>query len=257
MKKKFVIETNYARIAENYDKNPLRQKAIDSFIPEIISSHNNNEKIRILDIACGTGNYLTKQYENFCGYNIEFFGIDKSYEMIAVAKKKNGDITYLQNNAEDQVFRNDYFNYIRNEYSFHHFLDKKNVLLTINRILKQNGLFVILNICPDYIKRNWLYEYFPSSKGIDNKRFIPSMGLFLLLDQCNFEAVMKITTSVARLNFTNAIRRVKNRDMSQLNLISEEEYQTGLNRLILDQENKVEYIYDVSILMARCRKKKE
>ena len=44
--------TNYAEIAPNYDKNPLRVKGVDEEIEKILQKHKN--KIRILDLACGT-----------------------------------------------------------------------------------------------------------------------------------------------------------------------------------------------------------
>lgn len=55
--------TNYTKIAPNYDKNPIRAKGVDEEIKKILQKQKN--KIRVLDLACGTGNYLKTQSEYY------------------------------------------------------------------------------------------------------------------------------------------------------------------------------------------------
>jgi ubiquinone/menaquinone biosynthesis C-methylase UbiE len=82
--------TDYSIIAENYDKNKNRygfQK--DDNIGELYGS--NNVDFTVLDLSCGTGNYLERQIIEYpiSKYRIKWIGIDKSEDMMRKAQAKN------------------------------------------------------------------------------------------------------------------------------------------------------------------------
>ena len=75
----------YSQIAKHYDKNPVRhnqpkEKQIDEFL------HRQKGRIYILDLACGTGNFLKAQQQYFKSPKINWFGCDLSKEMLKIAK---------------------------------------------------------------------------------------------------------------------------------------------------------------------------
>ena len=67
---------------------------------------------------------------------------------------------------------------------------------------------------------------------------------------------MKIETNVFELDYETAIREIENRDMSQLNLISEEEYQTGLQKIKNDYRERKRNICDSSTIKCKGIKKR-
>ena len=70
---------------------------------DIISMVGTRQPARVLDIGCGTGEFLievAKRYDN-----VEAFGVDASEEMIAIAKRKacSGGYSKLTFELEDDV----------------------------------------------------------------------------------------------------------------------------------------------------------
>ena len=245
--------TNYTKIAPNYDKNPIRAKGVDEEIKKILQKQKN--KIRVLDLACGTGNYLKTQREYYLDEDIEWIGIDKSTEMLKYAEKKNKNIRFICDTIENLKTVETNIDYIRNEFAFHHFTDKEAAIKNINRMLKPNGLYIMINICPDYMNNSWVYKYFPSTKEIDNDRFIESSKIYELFVNNGFVIDLKIETTVFELDYESVIKEIKNRDMSQLNLISEEEYQTGLEKIKKDYKEKKINICDFALIKCKGIKK--
>jgi ubiquinone/menaquinone biosynthesis C-methylase UbiE len=240
------VVTDYGEIAPNYDKNPNRAKGVDEEIERILQK--NQDEVRILDLACGTGNYLKAQSEYYTSANIEWIGIDKSREMLQYAKKKNKNMKFICDTVENFGNMETDIDYVRNEFAFHHFADKEAAVRNINRMLKLNGTYMMINICPDYTNNSWVYEYFPSTKEIDNNRFMKISRIYELFVDSGFLIDMKIETTVFELDYKSAIEETENRDMSQLNLIPEEEYQTGLERMEKDYRAKKRNICDSSMM---------
>lgn len=74
----------------------------------------NQVDIKILDVACGTGDMVKNWIENSNKYNkkIEIKGIDPSEEMLNIAKRKFPDIEFIQNYATELLFDNDNFDVV-------------------------------------------------------------------------------------------------------------------------------------------------
>lgn len=245
--------TNYAGIAPNYDKNPIRAKGVDEEIEQLLQK--NKGEVRVLDLACGTGSYLKTQSEYYSNENIEWIGIDKSKEMLQYAEEKNRNIRFVCDTIENPRNMETDIDYIRNEFAFHHFTDKEAAARNINRMLKLGGTYIMINICPDYTSNWWVYEYFPSTKEIDNNRFMKTSRIYELFVNSGFVIDMKIETTVFELDYRSAIEETENRDMSQLNLIPEEEYRTGLERMEKDYRERRRNICDSSMIKCKGIKK--
>ena len=244
--------TDYSVIADRYDKNPVRQKEIDYQIKDLM---NQNKSLKILDLACGTGNYLKTQTDYYKSYNINWYGMDKSPEMLAAAEKKNPEVNFICSSMENLDENLKSFDYIRNEFAFHHFTDKKLAAEKIYRMLKPGGLFIMKNICPEYINDSWVYHYFPGTAEIDKKRFMPPNKIFKLFRATGFDTIINIDSTLQLLDYKIAFDEALNRDMSQLNLITEKEYKSGIRKMKKDMEEGVTRISDFALLECRCTKK--
>jgi ubiquinone/menaquinone biosynthesis C-methylase UbiE len=100
----------------------------------------------LLDIACGGGdflNYLSSQYND-----IELHGTDIASGMVAQAKKVlSNHATILQVEGVQQPFADESFDVITITMAFHHFSDKKAVLVEVRRLLKKGGVFFDWRCC--------------------------------------------------------------------------------------------------------------
>lgn len=239
--------TDYSRIASRYDDNRIRHT-----IPrdERIERHYNANEfdLSVLDLACGTGNYLLKQASEYREYAISWTGIDKSPEMLAVAKGKSIPAELIEGDACAVPLRDGSVDYATIRFAFHHFLEKERAVGEIARILRPRGGVTVFNLAPDYMNHSWMYRYFPSALAIDRERFPTSLSVYRWFDECGFDVTLDIRATVAKFAFSEIIEEVENRDMSQLNLISDDAYLEGLERIRSDAAKSETLVGDVAFL---------
>jgi len=92
---------------------------------------------QILDIGCGTG-ISTRQLKR---HGFKVIGSDKGVEMIQIAKRHGGGISYVVAPANKLPFRKGQFDIITAFTAFHWFDDTKSVN-EIKRVLKKGGIFI-------------------------------------------------------------------------------------------------------------------
>ena len=117
--------TDYSKIASKYDDNKIRHYIEKDINIERILKKNNNKQICVLDLACGTGNYLVKQITEYKDQQIKWFGIDKSTDMLNVAKQKRLPAELVLGDACQIPLNDNSIDYIKIRFAFHHFSDKK------------------------------------------------------------------------------------------------------------------------------------
>lgn len=86
----------------------------------------NNVKLEynVLDLSCGTGLYLEKQIQYFDEVNINWHGLDLSDQMLKKANEKVKNVKLTAANVEDMPYYSEAFDYICNNYAFHHYTHK-------------------------------------------------------------------------------------------------------------------------------------
>jgi ubiquinone/menaquinone biosynthesis C-methylase UbiE len=247
-------KTDYSGIADKYDNNILRHKIPkDENIEKIYKTAING--IKILDLACGTGNYIKAQAEFYKDYKIKWFGLDSSAEMLAKAKEKKLNAELISGDAVNLPFDNDFFDYIKIRFAYHHFSDKVKASKEVFRALKTNGTLSILNLAHDYMHCSWVYKYFPSAAEIDNKRFPSSIDLYSMLINAGFDVKAEISVNIKEFLYDDLINEVRNRDMSQLTLITEKEYSQGLKNMENDAQKNKYFPGDIAFLNYFCIKR--
>jgi ubiquinone/menaquinone biosynthesis C-methylase UbiE len=240
--------TDYSKIAGNYDKNKVRYDIPkDNMIEELYNL--NSECFTVLDLSCGTGNYLNRQIIEYpiSKYSIKWIGIDKSEAMIKKAQYKNLDADLIIADAINIPLKNNSVNYIKNRFAFHHYVEKEKALKEIYRVLKQNGKVSIENLNHEYMRYSWVYKYFPSAIELDNERFPGIYDYYKLFENSGFSINMNIKVVIKKFKYKDIIEEVKNRDMSQLHIIMEEEYINGLRAIEEDSQSNENIIGDVAI----------
>jgi ubiquinone/menaquinone biosynthesis C-methylase UbiE len=225
--------TDYSKVAENYDKNKVRHDIpVDEVIDYLYKTDGIN--FAVLDLSCGTGNYLRKQIMEYplSQYKIKWIGIDKSEDMIKKAKSKNLEADLMIADVLDLPLENNSVSYIKNRFAFHHYLEKEKAVKEMYRVLKQNGALSMLNLNHEYMRCSWVYKFFPASIELDNERFPKTTDLYKLLENTGFKTKVNIKIEIKKFRYDDIIEEVKNKDMSQLHIISAEEYSNGLNQMV-------------------------
>lgn len=104
---------------------------------------NTDDKIRILDIGCGTGyslKYLEKKYPN-----ADLIGVDLSPEMINKAKKKLKKSNLILNGYNKELFEEGEFDLIIASYSLTIINNLEDTLEAINYHLKPDGRVTVVD----------------------------------------------------------------------------------------------------------------
>lgn len=140
----------------------------------------NQVDIKILDVACGTGDMVKNWIENSNKYNkkIEIKGIDPSEEMLNIAKKKFPDIEFIQNYATELLFDNDNFDVVSISFGIRNVIETRKAMDEFYRILKRKGILLILEFTKSDKKnkfRNYVDFYI--------EKLSPIIGGFLSKNQ--------------------------------------------------------------------------
>jgi ubiquinone/menaquinone biosynthesis C-methylase UbiE len=249
-----MLITDYSRIAARYDDSALRHDIpADEDLGRLLAERGG--KLSVLDLACGTGNYLVRQVAAYPGSGIEWTGVDKSEEMLARARTKGLPARLLRGDAADLPLDDASVDYVKIRFAFHHFVDKERAAGEVLRVLRPGGALSIHHLAHDYMRRFWTQEFFPSIEAIDRERFMSTFDIHRLLSRLGFAVSARIETFVKGYDYPLMISETLNRDMSQLNLISDEEYEAGLARLRKEEPDGKPLLGDISFLHLLAEKR--
>ncbi len=106
----------------------------------------------VLDVGCGTGEFERLVLADHPTQKIT--GVDISDKMLAIAKQKchaYPNVSFQIARASALPFANDNFDVVVSANSFHYFDDPDAALGEMKRVLKPDGIVVILDWCRDYL----------------------------------------------------------------------------------------------------------
>jgi SAM-dependent methyltransferase len=119
---------------------------------------------------------------------MHIIGADLFGGMLTQARQRT-DVPLVQGDSSRPPFRDTTFDYISNQYSYAHVLDKPRMIAETYRLLRRGGRFVMTNIDP-WAMRNWLlYYYFPVAWDRDVIDFLPIETFTDLMQQVGFENI--------------------------------------------------------------------
>jgi len=145
----------------------------------------------IVDVACGTGDMMEFWHDRSkkSGVNIkEIVGVDPSVGMVNVAREKYPKFNYHISSATDIPLSDDSANILSITYGIRNVVERKEALKEFNRVLKKDGLVVIL----EFMKNEN-----PSSLGkvmnFYTNKILPKVGGFI---SKNIEAYEYLPNSI-------------------------------------------------------------
>ncbi len=226
---------DYDEIADVYDRDDYRVKAFDAKLGEFIDVRGSIDGLRMLDVGCGTGQQLAANLAGLDGAML--VGVDRYAGMLRQAKMRCSGVGLAQGDGVDLPFPDATFDYISNQFSYHHVGRTPAFVREVSRVLRPSGRFVITNMDP-WEMDDWIcYQYFPTARDVDHRDFVPAEQLVGLFRDSGFVDVgLELTrraSSIATLKETLEWSLLRN-TTSQLLAITDEDYEKGIARIRAD-----------------------
>jgi ubiquinone/menaquinone biosynthesis C-methylase UbiE len=190
------------------------------------------EKIRVMDLGCGTGAF-TRRFKEFISSAYDFFGLDLSIPSLELAAKLAPGIHFCGGDIEQCGFKGESFDIVLFSGVLHHFADFSLCLQEGYRILKAGGCMLSY----DPHRSNplmWLYRH-------------PSSPLFSSRGKTANERLLtgtEIRSALTEAGFTNVKTRCKSG-------ITFKYVESGLARFLLPFYNLWDILWGLSPLGSR------
>jgi len=226
---------DYNILSQDYD---LTRSVNIDVVRRIITKADIGVNSYVLDFGCGTGNYAyaIKKITNANVFGVEpLDGMrEKAQEKCIDIQLKKGDHTFIP--FEDVLFDLIYMTDV-----IHHIPDLHTMFTQFYKALKQGGKVCILTESHQQIETRFWSAYFPATVAVEKERYPDIPSVITIAKECRFTVDEKIITDCEQ-HFeisSGFINLVENKGYSMFRLISDENFEHGLQRLKRDYENKI------------------
>jgi SAM-dependent methyltransferase len=214
-------DAHFARVAGRYDALRPADARWWRLYDEIVAAGDLRGR-RVLDLGCGTGKLSAALAE--CAV-ARVWGVDASPEMAAVARAAGVHVKVAT--AERLPFKDGWFERAVSRMAVH-LLDRPRAFAELRRVLADDGLTVIVSMDPAWFREHWLLPWFPRLIEIDLERFPSSETLERELRAAGFDVELRRLEQAAEITRDEALARIGGRAFSTFELLTDEEYRTGL-----------------------------
>ena len=217
LNKKEQVEKMFDTISENYDGlNRVISFGTDiKWRKKVLATIIEHQPESILDIATGTGDLAIKFAEKTSARKI--IGLDLSEGMLSIARKKVVDtalkdtIEFIKGDSEALPFKDNMFDAITVSFGIRNFENLEKGLSEILRVLKPNGLFIILETS--------VPTKFPFKQGFQfhSKIILPLIGKLFSKDKFAYNYLSesasvfpygeKLNNILRKIGFINVINK--------------------------------------------------
>ena len=141
---------------------------------ELAFSHLGKEGVRILDVACGTGDMILHWEKNAKSKGIrieQITGIDPSQGMLNVARQKLAHVNFIKAEAKELPMESESADIVSIAYGLRNVVERERALAEFHRVLRPGGVLVILEFTKS--EKNTLLE---RMMRFYTKRILPYLG---------------------------------------------------------------------------------
>ena len=225
---------DYDAIAAGYDRRyevndySQVQAALLDFVANIPNG-------RALEVGCGTGHWLRVLGDAA----VRVAGVDLSSNMLQYARTRAPVGVLVRATAERLPWRDAAFERLYCVNAVHHFDDKPAFIDEARRVLAPGGRLLSIGLDPHTGADRWyIYDYFTPVLEIDRRRYPSTQRLREWLRGAGFIDVhtLEVQHLPARLSARAALDggRLDKHVTSQLAVLSDDQYQAGLQRIRAD-----------------------
>jgi SAM-dependent methyltransferase len=226
------MHSDYSEIAGYYDRFRTPSPPAQRFwLAQIVRWAAIRPGSAVLDLGCGTGRFAIPLTQ---ALGAQVFALDREAAMIRQAIKKDGSggVHWTVGDAHALPYAPLSFDAVFMAMVIHHVDDRPRALASVLRVLRPGGRLAIWTTSPRQIRGFLLGPFFPSLVPIDLERFPAVEAVMLQLRAAGFtqvqrRAVVKRETVAA----ADLLERVRNRYISTLSLIPQDEFAAGIESL--------------------------
>ncbi|MBX3036650.1 MAG: class I SAM-dependent methyltransferase [Anaerolineales bacterium] len=253
MKKDYL---NYDKIAQLYNQRyPVSQKWERGQALLDIAKRIKAESI--LEVGSGTGYWLNllKPTTN------QLYGLDYSMGMLTQAKGQAAPLKLIRGSATNLPLKQEAFDFIYCVDEIHHFGNHQAFIQEAYRLLKTNGVFAVIGHDPhDENSSNWyIYNYFDTVYDTDLRRYPSGASVLKMMKAEGFKNTSaEIVEHIQNIHVGEAVLKdpfLKHNATSQLALLSEKQYQDGIEKikqtigLAKDKKENVVFRSEINVKM--------
>jgi ubiquinone/menaquinone biosynthesis C-methylase UbiE len=224
-----MTKTDYDDLAPDYDRRYAmhRYDGIGATLGAFVSAGQ-----RVLEVGCGTGHWLAELEAAGC----TVAGLEPAAGMLERARARGLRAELSQGRAEALPYPDGVFDRVLCVNAIHHFDDVPRFLAEARRVLRARGRVLSIALDPSIGRDRWsIYDYFAPTRALDLARYPTTSAL---RDQLAAAGFVDCRTDVAQHTLQAVpAREALERDLlakhvtSQLAILTDEQYQTGLDRI--------------------------
>ena len=149
----------FDRAAAKFDDNdPSIYNVCRKDYPDILAEAVKEPFYDLLDAGCGTGAMLAMFKRDYPDRN--YIGLDLSEKMIETANKKHIDgIRFVAGDCENLPFEDNSFDVVTCSLSFHHYPNPERFFMSLHRVLRPGGRFILREMAPSNKVLLWLMNH--------------------------------------------------------------------------------------------------
>ncbi len=120
---------------------------------------------------------------------------------------------------------------------YHHIENYPRAFNELKRVLRDKGILCIRNSTIDLLDKVKYLDYFPNAKALNQKRLPIKSELIFVIEDVGFVLLShKIIWQQFARNLAEYSEKISKRSLSDLVLISDQDFDNGLKRMMLDAE---------------------
>ena len=158
-----------------------RKEAIEKTISKI-----DKNNLRILDVACGTGDMIEIWKNSVKNKKIEISGLDPSSGMLEIAKKRFPQVTFYNKYATEIPCESDSMDIISISFGIRNVMEIQKAFDEFNRVLENNGKLLIL----EFVKVQKV-SFFRKYIDFYTNKFLPKIGGIITKNKEAYEYLPK------------------------------------------------------------------
>jgi ubiquinone/menaquinone biosynthesis C-methylase UbiE len=221
------MNMDYDLLAQQY---ALHRQVQPDVLKSLIQDSQINEGSRVLEVGCGTGNYIIA-LQGVVG--CAAWGVEPSPQMLATAGARTTQVHFQPGRAEQLAYPAGFFDLIFSVDVIHHVQDRAAYFAEAYRILKPGGKICTVTDSEEIIRtRQPLSSYFPETIEVELQRYPAISDVGAMMSSAGFHDQQASTADFAYL--LDDVQIYRDKAFSCLHLIPEEAFVRGMQQMERD-----------------------